>query len=162
MKTRFLFSILIFFSVLYPQVGVSSLKLKKINGKTVKLSSYLSKGPVLINFWATWCAPCKKEMIHLDNLQKKYSNQGLSILAIRTDSQKSLSKVRSFIRTKRYSFDVMLDPNQQISKKMNARIMPTDILIGKDGSILWRHNGYLPGDEKYIEAEIRSALGLLD
>tara|TARA_B100001750_G_C15508898_1_gene602305 strand:- start:2472 stop:2960 length:489 start_codon:yes stop_codon:yes gene_type:complete len=162
MKTRFLFSILIFFSVLYPQVGVSGLKLKKINGKTVKLSSYLSKGPVLINFWATWCAPCKKEMIHLDNLQKKYSNQGLSILAISTDSQKSLSKVRSFIRTKRYSFDVMLDPNQQISKKMNARIMPTDILIGKDGSILWRHNGYLPGDEKYIEAEIRSALGLLD
>ena len=162
MKTRFLFIILIFFSVLYPQVGVSSLKLKKINGKTVKLSSYLSKGPVLINFWATWCAPCKKEMIHLDNLQKKYSNQGLSILAISTDSQKSLSKVRSFIRTKRYSFDVMLDPNQQISKKMNARIMPTDILIGKDGSILWRHNGYLPGDEKYIEAEIRSALGLLD
>ena len=162
MKTRFLFIILIFFSVLYPQVGVSSLKLKKINGKTVKLSSYLSKGPVLINFWATWCAPCKKEMIHLDNLQKKYSNQGLSILAISTDSQKSLSKVRSFIRTKKYSFDVMLDPNQQISKKMNARIMPTDILIGKDGSILWRHNGYLPGDEKYIEAEIRSALGLLD
>jgi len=162
MKTRFLFSILIFFSVLYPQVGVSGLKLKKINGKTVKLSSYLSKGPVLINFWATWCAPCKKEMIHLDNLQKKYSNQGLSILAISTDSQKSLSKVRSFIRTKRYSFDVMLDPNQQISKKMNARIMPTDILIGKDGSILWRHNGYLPGDEKYIEAEIRSALGLLE
>ena len=162
MKTRFLFIILIFFSVLYPQVGVSGLKLKKINGKTVKLSSYLSKGPVLINFWATWCAPCKKEMIHLDNLQKKYSNQGLSILAISTDSQKSLSKVRSFIRTKRYSFDVMLDPNQQISKKMNARIMPTDILIGKDGSILWRHNGYLPGDEKYIEAEIRSALGLLD
>jgi len=162
MKTRFLFSILIFFSVLYPQVGVSGLKLKKINGKTVKLSSYLSKGPVLINFWATWCAPCKKEMIHLDNLQKKYSNQGLSILAISTDSQKSLSKVRSFIRTKKYSFDVMLDPNQQISKKMNARIMPTDILIGKDGSILWRHNGYLPGDEKYIEAEIRSALGLLE
>ena len=162
MKTRFLFIILIFFSVLYPQVGVSSLKLKKINGKTVKLSSYLSKGPVLINFWATWCAPCKKEMIHLDNLQKKYSNQGLSILAISTDSQKSLSKVRSFIRTKKYSFDVMLDPNQQISKKMNARIMPTDILIGKDGSILWRHNGYLPGDEKYIEAEIRSALGLLE
>ena len=148
--------------MLYPQVGVSSLKLKKINGKTVKLSSYLSKGPVLINFWATWCAPCKKEMIHLDNLQKKYSNQGLSILAISTDSQKSLSKVRSFIRTKKYSFDVMLDPNQQISKKMNARIMPTDILIGKDGSILWRHNGYLPGDEKYIEAEIRSALGLLE
>ena len=51
-------------------------------------------------------------------LEKKYSKQGLSILAISTDSQKSLSKVRSYIRTKKYSFDVMLDPNQQVSKKM--------------------------------------------
>ena len=56
----------------------------------------------------------------------------------------------------------MLDPNHQVLKKMNASIMPTDILLGKDGSELWRHYGYLPGDEKYIEAEIRSALGLVD
>ncbi len=162
MKVRYLLIILILFSVVYPQVGVSGIKLKKMNGKTVKLSSYLSKGPVLINFWATWCSPCKKEMIHLDNFQKKYSDKGLSILAISTDSQKSLSNVRSYIRTKKFSFDVMLDPNQQITKKMNASIMPTDILIGKDGSILWKHYGFFPGDEKLIEAEIRSALGLLD
>ncbi len=153
---------MIFYSSLYGQAGISNIKLKKLNGKTVKLSTYLKDGPVLINFWATWCAPCKKEMIQLELLEKKYSKQGLSILAISTDSQKSLSKVRSYIRTKKYSFDVMLDPNQQVSKKMNASIMPTDILIGKDGSELWRHYGYLPGDEKYIEAEIRSALGLVD
>ena len=144
------------------QAFIGRSQLKKLNGKTVKLSTYLKDGPVLINFWATWCAPCKKEMIQLELLEKKYSKQGLSILAISTDSQKSLSKVRSYIRTKKYSFDVMLDPNQQVSKKMNASIMPTDILIGKDGSELWRHYGYLPGDEKYIEAEIRSALGLVD
>jgi len=162
MKKYFLLIIMIFYSFLYSQVGISSLKLKKLNGKKVKLSTYLKEGPVLINFWATWCAPCKKEMIHLEILEKKYSKQGLSILAISTDSQKSLSKVRSFIRTKKYSFDVMLDPNHQVLKKMNASIMPTDILIGKDGSELWRHYGYLPGDEKYIEAEIRSALGLVD
>jgi cytochrome c biogenesis protein CcmG/thiol:disulfide interchange protein DsbE len=91
-------------------------------------------------------------------LQKKYSKEGLSILAVSTDSQKSLSKVRSYIRTRKYSFDIILDPNEQLFKRMNASIMPTDILIGKDGKILWRHYGYLPGDEKYIEAEIRNAL----
>ena len=97
-----------------------------------------------------------------NSLQKKYAKEGLTILAVSTDSQKSLSKVRSYIRAKKYSFDVILDPNQQIFKKMNASIMPTDILIGKDGDVLWRHYGYLPGDEKYIEAEIRNALGIIE
>ena len=52
--------------------------------------------------------------------------------------------------------------DQKPELKAQIKAVPTIILIGKDGSILWRHNGYLPGDEKYIEAEIRSALGLLD
>ena len=162
MNKRLLLIIAIFVSFIYPQSGIAELKLIKMNGKKIKLKSYLKEGPVLINFWATWCAPCKKEMVHLNTFQKKYSKEGLSILAVSTDSQKSLSKVRSYIRAKKYSFDVILDPNQQIFKKMNASIMPTDILIGKNGEILWRHYGYLPGDEKYIEAEIRNALSIID
>jgi thiol-disulfide isomerase/thioredoxin len=160
MNKRLFLIIMIFFSFIYSQTSIAGLKLTKMNGKKVKLNSYLNKGPVLINFWATWCAPCKKEMVHLNILQKKYSKEGLSILAVSTDSQKSLSKVRSYIRTRKYSFDIILDPNEQLFKRMNASIMPTDILIGKDGKILWRHYGYLPGDEKYIEAEIRNALRL--
>ena len=61
---------------------------------------------------------------------------------------------------KKYKFDVFLDPNSQTFKKLNGNIMPTNVLIGSDGSILWRHYGYLPGDEKNMEAEIRSALKL--
>ena len=162
MNKPLLLIIAIFVTFIYPQSGITELKLIKMNGKKIKLNSYLKEGPVLINFWATWCAPCKKEMVHLNTFQKKYSKGGLSILAVSTDSQKSLSKVRSYIRAKKYSFDVILDPNQQIFKKMNASIMPTDILIGKNGEILWRHYGYLPGDEKYIEAEIRNALSIID
>ncbi|MFL3025604.1 MAG: TlpA family protein disulfide reductase [Candidatus Neomarinimicrobiota bacterium] len=162
MNKRLLMIIAVFTAFTYAQSGITELKLKQMNGKKTKLSTYLKDGPVLINFWATWCAPCKKEMIHLNSLQKKYAKEGLTILAVSTDSQKSLSKVRSYIRAKKYSFDVILDPNQQIFKKMNASIMPTDILIGKDGDVLWRHYGYLPGDEKYIEAEIRNALGIIE
>ena len=158
MKTRFLFSILIFFSVLYPQVGVSSLKLKKINGKTVKLSSYLSKGPVLINFWATWCAPCKKEMIHLDRFHRTYSDRGFNVLTINQDTPRSLSKVKSYVRSKKFTFHVAIDPNQQISKKLNAVLLPTTILVNREGKVLWRHQGYILGDEVEMEEQILHAL----
>tara|TARA_Y100000310_G_scaffold83358_2_gene80050 strand:+ start:35314 stop:35805 length:492 start_codon:yes stop_codon:yes gene_type:complete len=140
------------------QNKVPNLKLKKLDGKSSLLHDYLEKGPVLVNFWATWCAPCKKEMVYLDQFEKKYSKDGFTILSISTDSQKSLSQVRSYIRSKKYSFDVFLDPNSQIFKKLNGNLMPTNVLIDQGGKIIWRHYGYLPGDEMKMEKEIRSAL----
>jgi len=161
MKSRFIISVAIFLiPVLFAQNTVPNIKLKKLNGKSVLLQEYLKEGPVLINFWATWCAPCKKEMVYLDQFEKKYVENGFSILSISTDSQKSLSQVRSYIRSKKYTFDVFQDPNSQIFKKLNGNIMPTNILIDKNGKVLWRHYGYLPGDEKILEKEIRSALKL--
>ncbi len=142
----------------FAQNRVPNIKLKKLNGKSVMLYNYLKEGPVLINFWATWCSPCKKEMVYLDQFQKEYKDKGFSILAVSTDSQKSLSQVRSYIRSKKYTFPVFQDPNSQTFKKLNGNIMPTNILINKDGKILWRHYGYLPGDEIGMEKEIRSAL----
>ena len=142
----------------FAQNRVPNIKLKKLNGKSVMLYNYIKEGPVLINFWATWCSPCKKEMVYLDQFEKKYGDKGFSILSVSTDSQKSLSQVRSYIRSKKYTFPVFQDPNSQTFKKLNGNIMPTNILINKDGKILWRHYGYLPGDEIDMEKEIRSAL----
>jgi len=159
MKNRIMICVLAFsMPIIIAQNRVPNIKLKKLNGKSVMLYNYLKEGPVLINFWATWCSPCKKEMVYLDQFQKEYKDKGFSILAVSTDSQKSLSQVRSYIRSKKYTFAVFQDPNSQTFKKLNGNIMPTNILINKDGKILWRHYGYLPGDEIHMEKEIRSAL----
>ena len=136
------------------------LSIKLINGKQTRLSSLLEDGPILVNFWATWCAPCKKEMIFLEEFHKKYSDQGFRVLAISTDSPKSMSKVKSYIRAKKHTFLVGLDPNQEVAKKMNAMVMPTVVLIDKDRKVSWYHQGFIPGDENEIEAQILKLLNV--
>jgi len=134
--------------------------IKLIDGEQARLSSLLEDGPLLVEFWATWCAPCKKEMIFLEEFHKKYSDQGFRVLAISTDSPKSMSKVKSYIRAKKHTFLVGLDPNQEVAKKMNAMVMPTVILIDKDRKVSWYHQGFIPGDENEIEAQILKLLNV--
>ena len=160
MIKKLFFIPLLFISFLISQNVSPNLKLTKLNGRTVTLSEYLKKGPVLINFWATWCSPCKKEMVYLDKFERKYKDEGLSILSISVDSQKSLSHVRSYIRANDYIYDVFLDPNRQVFKKLNGNLMPTNVLIDTEGKVLWRHYGYIPGDEENMDLQLRSALNL--
>ena len=140
------------------EMMLPDLSIKLIDGKQYRLSSLLENGPILVNFWATWCAPCKKEMIFLEEFHKKYSDQGFRVLAISTDSPKSMSKVKSYIRAKKHTFLVGLDPNQEVAKKMNAMVMPTVVLIDKDRKVSWYHQGFIPGDENEIEAQILQLL----
>ena len=93
-------------------------------------------------------------MIFLEEYHKKYSARGFRVLAISTDSPKSMSKIKSYIRAKKHTFLVGLDPNQEVAKKMNAMVMPTVLLVDKDRKVSWFHQGFVPGDEKEIEAQI--------
>ena len=160
MNKKIIYFTFIFSQFLWSQDISPNFSLKKINGRSVKIGEYLKDGPVLINFWATWCAPCKKEMVFLDEIEKEYKKEGFSVLSVSIDNQKSLSQVRSYVRVNNYSFDVFLDPNMQVFKKMNGNLMPTNILLDQKGNIIWRHYGYLPGDEKNMNLQIRSALNL--
>ena len=139
-------------------IMLPDLSVKLLDGKQVRLSVLLEEGPLLVSFWATWCAPCKKEMIFLEEFHQKYSENSFRVLAISTDSPKSMSKVKSYIRAKKYTFLVGIDPNQEIAKKMNALLMPTTLILNKDRKVSWYHQGFIPGDEKEIEAQIRAVL----
>ena len=139
-------------------IMLPDLSVRLLDGKQVRLSALLEEGPLLVSFWATWCAPCKKEMIFLEEFHQKYNENSFRVLAISTDSPKSMSKVKSYIRAKKYAFLVGIDPNQEIAKKMNALLMPTTLILNKDRKVSWYHQGFIPGDEKEIEAQIRAVL----
>jgi len=152
------------FSAMYADkqrdIMLPDLSVRLLDGKQVRLSALLEEGPLLVSFWATWCAPCKKEMIFLEKFHQKYNENSFRVLAISTDSPKSMSKVKSYIRAKKHTFLVGIDPNQEIAKKMNALLMPTTLILNKDRKVSWYHQGFIPGDEKEIEAQIRAVLYL--
>ena len=138
---------------------IPDLKVRLLNGSSTTLHQLSQDGPLLIDFWATWCVPCKKVMKYLNQYHEEYVEDNFKVLMINTDTPRSLGKVRGFIKSQDYSFNVGMDPNKVLSKKLNGMIMPTLILVDKGGIIKWRHQGYVAGEELEIEKQIKQVLG---
>jgi thiol-disulfide isomerase/thioredoxin len=106
--------------------------LKDLHGKKVTLSDLKGK-IVLVNFWATWCPPCRKEMPDLDAIYKKYADQGLVILSI---SDESMLKVGPFIESAGYKPEVLLDPDGTVHKLYNIDGIPKSFVYDRDGKMV--------------------------
>jgi len=128
--------------------------LEDVNGEIFNLKDNLGQGPVLLDFWATWCVPCKNALPHLQTLKDKYEKQGLKVITISIDSPKSQSKIKPYITAKKFTFTVLLDPNSAVLKQFKSNSVPFQVLIDKEGNIIESHTGYNPGDEKVLEEKI--------
>ena len=131
-----------------------NMKLKDLKNKRQDLSQYYSDGPILLNIWNLACEPCKKEMKELDKLNIKYGPQGFEVVSINIDNTRSMSKVKSYVNSQKYSFTVLSDPKAEFFRKMGGKVMPFVIIADSTGEIINRHVGYNPGDEIRLEKEI--------
>ncbi len=114
-------------------VEAPNFTLNNIEGKTVSLNGF--RGDVVfLNFWATWCAPCKEEMPSMEALHKRYKKRGLSILAISSYERKQ--KVYDYIKKNSYTFSVLLDTYGSVAKQYKASFVPTTFLIDRSGRIV--------------------------
>jgi thiol-disulfide isomerase/thioredoxin len=113
-------------------------ELQDLSGKTVKLSALKGK-VVFLNFWATWCGPCRSEMPSMQRLYEKLKADGLEILAV--DLQEDKVKVQAFAKELGLAFPILLDSDGRVGAAYNARSIPTTYLIGRDGSIFARAVG---------------------
>jgi HEAT repeat protein len=128
-------------------------KLKDLNDKQISLSDFKGK-VVLLDFWATWCGPCRRVIPHLEELHKKYKDQGLVIIGM--NSERDHDKVRAFAK-EQISYIVLLDANEQF-KEYGIRAIPTAYYIGREGNIRYHEVGYGPRAEREVERKIRELL----
>jgi peroxiredoxin len=125
---------------------------KDMNGKKVVLAELLGRGPILVDFWATWCKPCIKELPYVQRLHEQFAEKGLTVLAVTIDSPKSQSRVKPFIKGRNFTFPVVMDGSQDVFRKMQGKgSIPYVVVLDSDGNIRYRHTGYRPGDEKELE-----------
>jgi len=114
------------------QKKISEISFKNEEDKTVSLSEYKNK-LLILNFWATWCEPCKEEMPSLQNLQKNPNFKNLKILPINIGQEDKNSIKKFFSDVKINSFEIFYDSDVKLAKKFSLRGIPTSILINKDG-----------------------------
>ena len=122
-----------------------------LNGETHKLSDYKGQG-VLLNFWGTWCKPCKKEMPAINNQYKQFKNQGVQILGINI-AQSNL-EVSSYADKLGVEFPIAIDKTKSVMRAYNVDPLPTTVLIDKDGKIVKIITGEMTETdiEKYLKS----------
>ena len=155
MKRFFIINLLVLMTIGWSGTNhLPNMKLKDLKNKRQELSQYYNDGPILLNIWNLACEPCKKEMKELDKLNIKYGPQGFKVVSINIDNTRSMSKVKSYVNSQKYSFTVLSDPKAEFFRKMGGKVMPFVIIADSTGKIINRHVGYSPGDEIRLEKEI--------
>lgn len=134
-----------------------AIKVKDLNGKTIDISSLKNEGkPMVISFWATWCKPCIRELnTIMDEYPDWQEETGVKIVAVSIDDSRQSSKVRPFVASQGWEYDIYLDENSELRRALNVNNIPHTFLLNGKGEIVWQHNGYLPGDEDHLFENIQ-------
>jgi thiol-disulfide isomerase/thioredoxin len=124
-------------------------------GKPVSLDQY--KGQVImINFWASWCGPCRTEMPLLEKLHAKYKPMGFTMIGVNVEPDSSLAA--QWLKATPVTFPILFDTKSEVSKLYQVAGMPSTAIIDRKGNLRWVHKGYKPGDENEYQNQIRAML----
>jgi len=142
-------------SAIAPPTPAPDFSLHAMTGPNMRLQDQRGR-VVMVNFWATWCAPCQQEMPHLNRLYQKYRSSGFVLLGVNVDEDSS--KAADAAAKLGITFPVLLDADKRVSKLYDLSTMPSTVLIDRDGKVRFVHRGYLAGYEDAYEKQIRELL----
>lgn len=129
----------------------------KGSSKVVRLSDYQGN-IVYLDFWASWCKPCRKSFPFMNEIQKKYQTQGLKVIGVNLDPEHK--DAQKFLKTVPAEFILAYDPKGITSEKYQVKQLPTSYLIDQQGHIIYIHKGFKDSTKNNIEAKIIEALTL--
>jgi peroxiredoxin len=129
--------------------------LRSASGDNLRLSEYRGN-VVMINFWATWCGPCRQEMPLLDELYNRYERVGFNLLGVNIDDDSN--RAMQMIEELGVGFPVLFDDRKEVSKLYDVEAMPVTVIVDRQGTVRYVHHGYKPGyEDKYLD-QIRTLL----
>jgi cytochrome c biogenesis protein CcmG/thiol:disulfide interchange protein DsbE len=129
--------------------------LKSVDGKIVKLSDFKGK-VVIIDFWATWCPPCRKGIPDLVDLKKEFGKKGLEVIGVSVDDQRTIEQVPSFVKDKNINYPVVYGDSKVSQNYGGIESIPTSVIVDKAGNIVAQYTGLQP-KETYV-AQLKKLL----
>jgi thiol-disulfide isomerase/thioredoxin len=123
------------------------------DGRAVSLSD-LKGQVVMINFWATWCGPCRKEMPLLEQLYQRYERLGFTLLGVNVEEDRNDAEI--FLKDTPVTFPILFDPANSVSKLYDVSAMPSTVLVDRAGNVRFLHHGYQDGYEDAYQDQIRT------
>ncbi|MBT8082985.1 MAG: TlpA family protein disulfide reductase [Gammaproteobacteria bacterium] len=129
--------------------------LRSSTGENLRLSEYRGD-VVMINFWATWCGPCRQEMPLLDELYNRYQRVGFNLLGVNIDDDSR--RAMQMVEELGVGFPVLFDAGKDVSELYNVEAMPVTVIVDRRGTVRYVHHGYKPGYEDMYLDQIRSLL----
>jgi thiol-disulfide isomerase/thioredoxin len=142
----------------HSQDRVPNFELPDLDGRPTRLADVMGENLTLIDFWATWCGPCVKSIPSLVALSDSLAESGVSVVGVNVDSPRNVSKVAPYARSLGVSYPILLDTNSEIMAELNVQAMPTLLVIDDRRNIVYAHEGFRPGDETVVRAEVMHLL----
>ncbi len=151
-KISFVLSLLLASSASQAATPAPGFTLKSMSGENIKLGEQVGN-VVMINFWASWCGPCRQEMPLLNDLHNKYERLGFTVLGVNVEENSS--QAVDFISDTPVDFPILFDSANEVSKAYQVIAMPTTVLVDRDGNVRYIHKGYKTGDEQKYRDMVR-------
>jgi peroxiredoxin len=139
---------------------VPSVNVKNINGENIDFASVIEPGKVtVISFWATWCGPCIKELQAIDQYYEEWQEAyNMKLVAVSIDDSRNVKKVKPKVLGEGWQYEIILDENQDLARAMNVNNPPMTYIVDDKGNIVYSHQGYTPGAEDELEAQLKKLL----